>query len=255
MREMDAAFPRSMLDDVEDRVFAKYAVTQADARLAVDYLHCFLDARQTRRDDTIILPQIADWAWHELVLDTARYRTLCNDLYGGFLDHAAKPIQAGLPLEGQRLRRRFASSMAMMREVYGLGLGERREEWLEAGWDRPRYRLRQPIRVDAMPRPAGNPPVPLAVDLGWLPPRLVRRFGLALQVAQAAVDEYAAALSSLRPASSLGFDGCSVLGQIAWEEHILWTARYAADCERQRGSFLDHLPRTLVPPECAPLAA
>src|SRR5262245_55072992 len=77
------------LSDVQDRVYAKYDVTHSDARLAVEYLRCFFDAKRTRPNALIILPQIADWAWHELILDTTRYQTVCSQVLGKFLHHVA----------------------------------------------------------------------------------------------------------------------------------------------------------------------
>ena len=76
--------PYVALDDVVERVFEKYAVSRSDAELAVEYLDCFLAAKRLNPDKRIILLQIADWAWHELILDTVRYRRLCNQIFGLF---------------------------------------------------------------------------------------------------------------------------------------------------------------------------
>jgi hypothetical protein len=165
-----AALPELDLDDVRDRVYAKYDVTYSDAQLAIEYLRCLLDAKRERPNELIILPQIADWAWHELILDTARYRTVCSQVLGRFLHHIKTAVDSdemaldadndahntgelsdpgfALPrarLQRSNLREHFLKSLEMMRNVYGLGLGEHPDQWLEAGWDRPIYRLRNPI--------------------------------------------------------------------------------------------------------------
>jgi hypothetical protein len=163
--------PQLYLDDVRDRVYQKYEVTGSDATLAIEYLRCFFDVKRRWPTELIILPQIADWAWHELILDTERYRTICNEVFGTFLHHIAQTIHPDEPApyedshamdvngfgsacnssiavrRSSIFRQHFRTSTELMRDIYGLGPGERPNEWLEAGWDRPIYRLRQPIQV------------------------------------------------------------------------------------------------------------
>lgn len=264
------------LDDVQDRVYEKYDVTRSDSQLAVEYLRCFFHAKRARPNELIILPQIADWAWHELILDTARYRTVCSRVFGKFLHHIAACIdfdellhnadldardlrelnpacalsRAGL--ESGNLREDFVKSLAMMRNVYGLSLGDYPDQWLGAGWDRPIYRLRKPIRVpyhsrdldgDATNATDLEEPKPIQF-LSWLPGRIVQRFGVPVDAARRGVRVYSQLFFSLRSSQiSKALDGCSILCEIAWEEHILWTQRYAEDCQRVLGYFLDHIPR------------
>jgi hypothetical protein len=260
-------------DDIEYRVYEKYEVTRSDSQLAVEYLRCFLDAKSARPNTLIILPQLADWAWHELILDTPRYRTMCSQVFGTFLHHVATDIhfdgslhkgdldardmreldpacalsKAGLG--SSNLREVFFSSLAMMRNVYGLSLGDYPDQWLEAGWDTPIYRLRKPIRVprrsphldgDAahLTDPEELKPIKF---LSWLPGRIVERFGISVDAAMRGVQEYCQIFSSLRSSQiSKAFEGCSILCEIAWEEHILWTQQYAEDCFREIGYFVDH---------------
>lgn len=247
MNDTASVLPRSTLTEIEDRVYEKYEVARADARLAVDYLWCFLDAKRTRATDIIILPQIADWAWHEFVLETARYRSICTELFGQFLHHAAKPLRRGLHSETQPLREIFSASLCLMRDIYGLDLGRHPEQWLEAGWDHPEYRLRHSIDLPDWGRQSAVtafPPIqPAATHLSWLPHRIARRFAIPLTAACRGVNEYAQVFASLNPTSSLDSRACSVLAQIAWEEHILWTERYSSDCFQIIGAFLDHVPR------------
>jgi hypothetical protein len=261
------------LDDVENRMFSKYDISRSDARLAIEYLKCFFDAKKRNPDQLIILPQIADWAWHELILDTERYRTVCCQVLGKFLDHLATNVDPDERLdspdsdarnvpevqqaralsnsgfETQDLRKCFLKSLAMMQGVYGLDLGSNPEQWREAGWDSPTYRLRKPIEVPCHSEKARNN----ACDLGeskkapfltWLPSRIARRFGISIKAAEHGVREYSDFfLSSLCPGQKV-HEERSVLCEIAWEEHVLWTQRYAEDCYRSLGYFLEHVPRS-----------
>ena len=226
------------LSDVQDRVYAKYDVTHSDARLAVEYLRCFFDAKRARPNELIILPQIADWAWHELILDTTRYQTVCSHVLGTFLHHVATTVDfdevlyadveahdlreldparalSREGLESINLREDFLKSLAMMRKVYGLGLGQYPDQWLEAGWVGPAYRLRKPIRVDLDREAAntGNSEEPRPISfLSWLPDRIVRRFGVSVGAARRGVREYSELFLSLRSSSSSGaLHACSIL--------------------------------------------
>jgi hypothetical protein len=258
------------LDDIEERVYAKYDVSRSDARLAVEYLRCFFEAKKQTPRKLIILPQIADWAWHELILDTERYRTVCSRALGTFLHHITTPnvepddrdvgvcgstepepasalSQRGLLASD--LRACFHHSLTMMRNVYGLRSGSSPEQWQEAGWDSPRYRLRDPIRVPYhIEKVTSSARFPDRLKqqpfLMWLPSRLVRRFGIPLAAAQRGVAEYSDFFLSLRsPYNQVAHKEGSILSEIAWEEHVLWTQKYAYDCDRLLGYFLDHVPR------------
>jgi hypothetical protein len=190
------------LDDVCERVYEKYAVSRSDAELSVEYLRCFLDAKRGRPNDLIILPQIADWAWHELILDTARYREMCSQLFGRFLHHVRERVIS------ERVREAFTNSLKMMQNVYGLGFGDRPIEWSEAGWDTPIYRLRNPILTpnyaydrsgsgdDAVSDRSDGSPTGF---LSWLPLRIAQRFGVPNTVARQGVREYSELFLSSQP--------------------------------------------------------
>lgn len=231
------------LDDVCDRVYRKYIVSLADSRLAIEYLRCFLDAKRSYQSDLIILPQIADWAWHELILDTRRYEEICRSFLGRFLHHVVKPLPPD--------QTAFEKSLDFMRTTYSLPLGDRPEEWLESGWNRPQYRLRQPIEIPPPSVGACKSRTcsadPDCVEfLSWLPSRIARRFGIPATFALQAVHEYSNFFLTLRESGDK-YEPCSnsLVCQIAWEEHILWTRKYDADCSRFLGFFLDHIPRSL----------
>jgi hypothetical protein len=85
----------SVLDfaEIRQRLYVKYDVSYSDTQLAIEYLRCFLDAKRARPEQLIILPQIADWAWHEFILDTSFYRAACMQVLGRFLHHVATTIR------------------------------------------------------------------------------------------------------------------------------------------------------------------
>lgn len=240
MRESDQSMHPELFD-VRDRLYEKFDVSFEDAELAVRYVCSFLDAKKRGAGELIILPQIADWAWHELILDTSRYRSLCTETLGYLLPHLKESDSA-------HLRDIFASSMEMFRTNYGLGFGEKPEEWLDAGWDRPRYRLRVPItqtRVSFRSIEHGPAAIPRFYErlAEWLPARLVERFEIAEPEAEQAVRIYSVNFLALAEgAQEAALPPLDILGRIAWEEHILWVERYAADCQLVLGRTLDHQP-------------
>ncbi len=234
------------LFDLQDRVHEKYKVTWSDAELAIRYLTAFFDAISRQPERIIILPQIADWAWHELILDTRRYRTFCSQVFGAFLSHVMEEVSN----PKRNLRAEFAESLNFLQHTYRLGFGENPDEWIEAGWDRPAYRLRSSIDREI-------PLAPRSLDTGdledswlyqrvasWLQHRLVRRFGISDSAARQGVIEHVEHLTALKHGNDMRRR--SLLSEIAWEEHILWTQRYAEDCNDMLGYFLDHEPRSLA---------
>jgi hypothetical protein len=240
-RKGDAKVPDLLnldLEEVRARIHAKFNVSVADSQLAVRYLRCFLDTRRNYHSDLIILPQIADWAWHELILDTRRYNEICYKYLGRLLHHVIKPVPQD--------ECTFERSLVFLQTTYNLPLGDRPKEWQEAGWSNPQYRLRVGIEMPA--RNDFSDPVTLdqIEFLSWLPTRIARRFGIPLPAALRAVNEYACQFSNV---SSSGQKDdmmrLSTLGNIAWEEHVLWTRRYQTDCDKFLGFFLDHSPRLL----------
>jgi hypothetical protein len=153
-------------------------------------------------------------------------------------------------LKSDDLREDFLKSLDIMHKRYGLGLGDNSDDWLEAGWDRPIYRLRKPIRLtryghldqDSMNMDAKG--LDRIRVFSWLPNRIVQRFGIPIDAAVRAVREYSELFLSLGSATGPSMvNGCSIQCEIAWQEHMLWTQRYAEDCYRVFGHFLDFRPR------------
>ncbi|TDW65026.1 hypothetical protein EDF57_103202 [Novosphingobium sp. PhB55] len=236
-------------DDVLERLYLKFAVTQRDCELAGNYLRCFLHAKISSPKMLIILPQIADWAWHELILDTRLYREICAGVFGGFLHHVIKDIHVGSHVRAEdmceedalTLRRNFKLSLAFMRQKYALT--EISTEWTESGWDSPRYRFRNASYAELLWNDLGEVDKAIPPRFSWLPARIALRFGVTEMRARNAVAEYANAF------------GCGKLDkayllppavELVWQEHILWTRRYAEDCNNAFGYFADHLPRDVL---------
>jgi hypothetical protein len=233
--------------DLESHLYSKFAIKRSDAQLAVAYLRCFLAAKLSNPQHRIILPQIADWAWHELILDTRRYEQLCLLLYGKLLAHVADDIDN--PARNNRLE--FKASMEFMQSVYGLGLGEDPDDWTESGWGKPLYRLRTPIKeARNSTRFSIRPPNPEFNQfyediLSWLPSRLTNRFGISEYSARQGVHEHVSHLLTLRDGDQV--DKRSAICEIAWQEHILWIDHYSDDCNYLLGYFLHHPPKPVLP--------
>lgn len=68
------------------RLRQKYDVSEGDAVVAQRALAVFFHLKREDSTRLIILPQIVDWAWHEMIADMASYRSFCDGL---FLDHHA----------------------------------------------------------------------------------------------------------------------------------------------------------------------
>jgi hypothetical protein len=228
--------------DLPSRMHTKYAVTLADAELAVDYVRCFFDAKARHPGQLIILPQIADWAWHELIVDTVQYRRVCSQVFGRLLSHVREDPDQN---PSRNLRAAYLRSMETMRKTYALGTGEHWEDWLDPGWDRPQYRLRSYVNFDcAIPEALSTYVGGFdAVEdrlMSWLPRRLVERFNLTDAGAIQYVMQYIDYLRSKRRSGGRS-EHCeeSMVDSIAWQEHILWTDRYAEDCDLLFGHFLD----------------
>lgn len=233
--------------DLEVRLYDKFDIRRSDAQLAVKYLRCFFDAKVRNPTERIILPQIADWAWHELILDTRRYRQFCLSFFGKLLSHVADDVDN--PARNNRLE--FTKSMELMQSNYALDLGEDPEAWMEAGWGKPLYRLRSPIKEapSSIPRWVGSRHFEFSETyegiLSWLPCRLVQRFGISEYLAQLGVLEHIDQLLIL--GSGGQSRKRSAICQVAWEEHILWVDRYSEDCKYLLGYFLDHTPSPILP--------
>lgn len=238
------------LGDVQLRLYNKYDVSDRDGELAIVYLRSFLHAKNVNPGMPIILPQIADWAWHELILDTVRYRQICSMVFGNFLHHVATDIDDLLPFKRSnsaentiKARNAFINSQTMFRNEYGLKPSDFSDQWRLAGWETPLYRLRNSIDFQLMHSfldecDSSNNFRPVVPDfLSWLPSRIIRRFGMSTLCANHLVSEYARQFVALQNDQNLHL---SNLCNIAAQEHVLWTKKYAEDCNQIYRRFVDY---------------
>jgi hypothetical protein len=73
---------------------------------------------------TAIVPtRQLDHVWHTHMLDTAKYRTDCDHVFGHFMDHFPYP---GLRGQDDRRARRadFAQTRRLLREHFGIEIGD-----------------------------------------------------------------------------------------------------------------------------------
>ncbi len=98
------AFPAHLLEklrilDALDLSPEKYSLVrhQPEQRLMIDVIE-----RELKRflsipifipepDYSLAPPLLVDELWHELILNTPKYRRLCDALYGSYLDHTPNP--------------------------------------------------------------------------------------------------------------------------------------------------------------------
>lgn len=223
-------------------IFDKYEISSSDAELAIKYLAAFFDVKTHQPNKTIILPQIADWAWHELILDTRKYRLFCYQIFGRFLPH----IKENLASSKRDLRAEFEHSCKFLQETYNLSVGDNSDEWKESGWGKPMYRLREPVDK-VVCNPCSSFELSTLKEehwlyrkvVTWLPLRLMQRFGLSASAAQYGVLEHITHMINLKKIGNRAED-ISIFGELAWQEHILWTDHYTEDCKNLFGYFLHH---------------
>ena len=253
------------LTAVQNRLLRKYEISECDARRATYVLRAFLDLKRRDLDAHLILPQIADWAWHELILDTVFYRDVCQRLFGEFLHHMNHLIEFEhtSPDRNQEkvrraavLRSDYSITRGLLEQYCEHALSSWGAHWEESGWDAPAYRLRPSFRLDyAIDTVSPAQRIEssewtsrataaasfVLTSLDWLSGRLVRRYSISVELAESAVVHYAALFLNVRR-DMLSLKICDGPARAAWQEHILWTRRYSNDCDLVIGTFVDHTP-------------
>ena len=103
-------------DPREDRL----SLDQADR--AVELYRCFLKLCALFPATPIVPTRVIDQVWHAHMLDTAKYRTDCQVVFGRFLDHFP---YAGLRGEADRLAwlEDFARTRTLFRDFFGVEIG------------------------------------------------------------------------------------------------------------------------------------
>lgn len=252
-------------EELRSRLLAKYIISIEDSYSAIDYLRCFLDLRLFDSESLIVLPQLADWAWHEFILDTREYARTCEKLFGIYLHHVASPcnpdvdddmkarspaVEFRADVTGRGIRYEdpkaaFRKTRIRLNDRYGIEPPGTEIYWTDAGWKDPAYRLRDEIQEAIQHESVTLKTERLApgsqATLGWLVPRLVQRLGVDEEASRLAVRKYARLFSTL-DTSHITFNGTTtpVMLELTWQEHILWTSRYKDDCTDQIGRFLHH---------------
>jgi hypothetical protein len=98
------------------------ALTLAQADQAVALYRCFLKLCVLYPGTAIVPTRQLDRVWHTHLLDTAKYRADCNEVFGHFVDHFP---YAGLlnDEDRQAWRRDFARTRRLFRRHFGFDLG------------------------------------------------------------------------------------------------------------------------------------
>jgi hypothetical protein len=98
------------------------ALTLAEADQAVALYRCFLKLCVLYPGTTIVPTRQLDHVWHTHMLDTAKYRSDCNRIFGRFMDHFP---YAGLRGEYDRRawREAFVRTHRLFKEHFGVDIG------------------------------------------------------------------------------------------------------------------------------------
>jgi hypothetical protein len=94
------------------------ALTLAEADRDVALYRCFLKLCVMYPTATIVPTRQIDRVWHTHMLDTAKYRADCDDVFGHFMDHFP---YAGL--RGESDRRAWRDAFALTRRLFGEHFG------------------------------------------------------------------------------------------------------------------------------------
>lgn len=225
------------LGNFRDRLYGTFDLDRSQADAATVALRCLLDARTHTPNQPLLLPQVVDWAWHELVIDTTRYTDICDELYDGYMHHA---IRSRTPNSAAALDAEFRATTDLFAQKYGLDMTS--YGWLDPGWGQP-YRLRRPCVWDASlgttsPDHRGpNAARGARLDLSWLSARLQHRWRMNPYQAGQTLEMYRAFLSSAPSPETGSLAPTNLAVDAAWREHILWTRRYHEDCAELFGVY------------------
>ena len=99
------------------------ACSLAEANRAIALYQCFLKLCVLYPGTAIVPTRQLDHVWHTRMLDTAKYRTDCDHVFGHFMDHFPYP---GLRGQDDRRARRagFAQTRRLLREHFGIEIGD-----------------------------------------------------------------------------------------------------------------------------------
>jgi hypothetical protein len=205
---------------------------------ALEILWAFFLQMKKDRTQLLVLPQIADWAWHEFILISKQYHCYVNRIFGSDLPH-------------MRITRdddAFDATKRVFSKTYGFNVES--AIWNESGWGSPAYRFHECWRENiskleeyVMRKFKENmlyqsTVKDFYVDLGWLVERLQQRFHIQQATAKLAVHFYILYLDSLAEGEKCHINHIPSLALWAWQEHMLWTEKYKNDCGKLFGKYL-----------------
>jgi hypothetical protein len=210
-----------------------YEISNHDSQQALTALLNFFKLKKSNARELFIVPQIVDWMWHEFIVDTRRYTDFCNIYFGRYLHHVKSRYSENARIF---LNKRFRITQRTLIESYKIDA--KSSFWLDAGWNCPKYRVRNVLAFDQCLKlnPRSISPSVAALDLQWVSQRLAERYGLTVNQSQHALMEYQVYLSGLNPTNNteVPSNACDA----AWKEHILSTVKYHRDCNSVFGTYL-----------------
>jgi len=222
----------------------KYFVSAQEARCAFAILLEFFEEKTESFQRKVVLPQVADWAWHEMILNTRRYERMCSELFGRFLNHIKEDPADVAVCDVSTLDNRMIQpeSVALTSRL----------RWSDSGYDSPAYRFNiseSPSRIAESFVEAIDDSYDEEPDsrwrFEWLVERLAQRFEIEIEVANSVVSVYSKLFTSrLFALDSFTAEYLPSPVLWAWQEHVLSTARYRTDCRDVHGTFLHHSPPT-----------
>jgi hypothetical protein len=241
--DVDEIQPRwiQYFETLKQHVSNVYMVDSDDAEIAVEVLVAFFSIKSINQKQHLILPQIADWAWHEFILDTENYAEFCDAHFGRYLHHvkSRRTKSAAKFLDNQ-----FEFSSCLFRDRRQIAADH--FIWSDAGWKNPKYRMRSNVEFNSQ-KPINSKdisPTVAALDLGWIACRIQERYGVSSAQARHVLAAYRVFLS-IRCRNAYDQPPSDIY-DIAWREHILSTVKYHRDCDRLFGSYLHRLGRRAI---------
>ncbi|WP_087460737.1 glycine-rich domain-containing protein [Oleiphilus messinensis] len=226
---LDISVFSGYFDQLRELLFQTYEIDYSDAVYSVDVLIEFFKLKKETPESFLILPQIADWAWHEFIVDTKNYHQFCDQYFGYYLDHVKAEKNSDTEV---LLIEKYNATKQVFNALSELRFDE--EFWVDCGWKSPEYRFREVPNYESAVECEELGDDKSSIDLFWIKDRLIERFGWSGPVSDQAIDQYKAFLSRKTMGGSvLRSSYCDFV----WREHILWTERYRSDCQALFGSY------------------
>ncbi|RLA43323.1 MAG: hypothetical protein DRR42_21905 [Gammaproteobacteria bacterium] len=225
--------------EIREKMLGKYAVGKDEVDYSLDILIAFFLEKSQRPEKLLVLPQIADWAWHEFILMSEKYESFTCEMLGAKLPHMRITPNCNAYEETKRVFE------------YKYGFDTSFNVWKESGWKNHSYRYlekwqNQISRIDRNTQTHAynfgtsdsSKSEITAIDFEWLVVRISLRFTVTEITARTAISLYKQFLHQIQKEKSGAIDTAPSLVFWAWQEHILWTEKYKNDCTTIFGYFL-----------------